>query len=355
VTPDQFLTKIAKAPPAPVYLFLGQEAYQRRLCKDALIARSLPAEDRQEGFTQLDLEETTLRAALDDARSLSLFATSRVMWITSAELALPRRISASEDGEDASMADNPLVAYLKAPTAGTVVVFECSRYDFGGDDRPKMDRVQRYYSAISKVVEFRQFAPESIRVLAQTLAKEHRLKLAGAELAMLLEVVGGDASRLAVEIEKLSLFVEEGRSVSMEDLRSLVANASQTTIFSLVNALGKRDRSGALRSLDSLVRDGEYLPLALTFLSTQFRLALAAKEGKVSSVQQAQAFFAKLGVRMWRERAEQVIATAAAFTLEHLQAALERIYQTDKKFREGYKNDQLIMETLVLALTENGT
>ena len=138
----------------------------------------------------------------------------------------------------------------------------------------------------------------------------------------------------------------------MDDLRTLVPHAAQATIFALVNALGKRDRAAALRSLDILVRDGEYCPLALTFLSTQFRLALAAKEARVNSAQQAQSFFQRIGVRMWRDRAEQVITTSSAFTRDSLARAVSLIYETDRKFRDGYKDDQLIMETLVLALTK---
>jgi DNA polymerase-3 subunit delta len=103
--------------------------------------------------------------------------------------------------------------------------------------------------------------------------------------------------------------------------------------------------------LDILVRDGEYLPLALTFLGTQFRLALAANEARISNAQQAQSYFQRVGVRMWRDRAEQVMATATAFSCENLARAVELLYDTDKKFREGYKNDQLVMELLVLALT----
>ncbi len=353
MTPEQFLAKLSKQTPAPAYLFLGQEGYQRRLCKDALIARSLSDEARSEGLTSLDLESTTLAAALDDAKSMSLFAADRVVWVCSAELALPRRLTnAGDDEEDGEKrSEDKLADYLKSPTPGTVLVFECSRYDFAGEDRPKLERVQKFYSAIPSVVEFRHFTPESSRFLAQELAGKFKVKLAGAELAALLEAVAGDASRLATEIEKLSLFVGTERRVSMEDLRTLVPNAAQTTIFALVSALGKGDRAGALRSLDILVREGEYLPLALTFLSTQFRLALAAKESKVTSTQQAQAFFTKLGVRIWRERAEQVIVTAGAFTKERLAKAVAAIYETDKKFREGYRDDRLIMETLVLTLT----
>lgn len=353
LTPEQFLVRIAKQPLAPAYLFLGSEGYYRRICKDALLARALPGDARVGGLSQIDLENSTLRQVLDDARSLSLFSSERVLWICSAELALPRRLSTSVDGDDDSekTSASDLLQYLKSPSPETVLVFECSRYDFAGDERSKLERVAKFYSPVSVVVEFRQLTPESSRSLAQQLAKEHGLKLGGVELATLLDAVAGDANRLAAEIEKLSLFTGSGRNVTLDDLRALVPNTAQSTIFTLVNALGKRDRTAALQSLDILVREGEYLPLALTFLSTQFRLALAAKEARIGSVDQALSFFSKLGVRMWRHWAEQVIATAALFTKDHLANALALIYQTDKKFREGYKDDRLVMEGLVLALT----
>ena len=60
-------------------------------------------------------------------------------------------------------------------------------------------------------------------------------------------------------------------------------DARATTIFALVNAVGRRDRVRALEILDTLTRDGEYLPLALAFLSTQFRLALVAREAGLKS------------------------------------------------------------------------
>lgn len=343
MTAEQFLGKVGKVPLAPAYLFLGQEGYQRRLCRQALASRL-------EGFTHVDLDESTLSAVLDDARSLSLFTSERLIWVASAELALPKRMTA---GEEETGEESELAAYLKSPTPGIVLVFECSRYDFTGDDKPKLERVEKFFSLIgsSATVEFRHFTPESSRHLAQELARKAGIRLAGAELVALLEAVAGDAGRLASEIEKLALFVGSDRAVTMDDLRALVPNAAQATIFALVNALGKRDRKTALRSLDILVRDGEYLPLALTFLGSQFRLALAAKEARITNVQQAQTFFQRIGVRLWRDRAEQVVATASAFPRESLARAVELLYETDKKFRDGYKDDQLIMELLVLALT----
>jgi DNA polymerase-3 subunit delta len=354
LNPEQFLSRVAKQPLAPAYLFLGPEGYFRKLCREALLARALPGDARESGFTHVDLEESTLPEILDDARSFSLFARDRVIWVSSAELALPRRLVVETEDEENSKkpGGSDLASYLSHAADGTVLVFECSRYDFSGDDRARLERVQKFYSEVPVTVEFRPLSPESSRYLAQDLAKQYKLKFHGAELALLLDAVAGDANRLATEMEKLSLFLGPENAVSADDLRTLVPNASQSTIFNLVNALGKRDRVNALRSLDILVREGEYLPLTLTFLSTQFRLALAAREAKISNASQAVAFFTKMGVRIWRDRAEQIIATAGAFAGSQLSRAVALIYETDKKFREGYRDDRLIMEGLVLALTE---
>ena len=126
------------------------------------MARALAAGSRADGVTQTDLENTTLAAVLDDARSLSLFASDRVIWISSAELALPRRLSTGSDetDEDSKAVESGLAGYLKAPTPGTVMVFECSRFDFAGDDRAKLERVEKYYAPIGQAatVEFRHLS-----------------------------------------------------------------------------------------------------------------------------------------------------------------------------------------------------
>src|SRR5271169_6753896 len=90
MTPEQLLDQLQKKGPQPVYLFLGPESFNRDRCRRALIASALPEEDREGGFTKHDLDEIPLAAALDDARSLSLFASKRVIWLARAEAALPR-------------------------------------------------------------------------------------------------------------------------------------------------------------------------------------------------------------------------------------------------------------------------
>jgi DNA polymerase-3 subunit delta len=130
-----------------------------------------------------------------------------------------------------------------------------------------------------------------------------------------------------------------------------VPDARSTTIFALVNALGRRDRALSLEILDTLTREGEYLPLALAFLSSQFRMALVAREAGLKNSQQIQAYFQRLGVAMWGSRADQIQQTAAKFAGPQLERAIGLIFEADRGLRDARPDDRIVMEQFVLKLT----
>jgi DNA polymerase-3 subunit delta len=166
-----------------------------------------------------------------------------------------------------------------------------------------------------------------------------------------VEALGADIARIAVEIEKLSLFAGN-RTVTVEDIGALVPDARATTIFALVNAIARRDRVRALEFLDTLTRDGEYLPLALAFLSTQFRLALAAREAGLKSGSQVQSHFTRMGVPMWSSRADQVYQTAAKFSKAQLERAMKSIFEADRGLRDARPDDRVVMEQFILRMAK---
>jgi len=347
VTPAQLLAAVKKGSIPPAMLFLGTEAYERRRLKDALLA-SVP----EGSITYHDLSELTLAEVLDDARALSLFASERLIWVVNGEAAMPRGRAATEDddGESGGSSDAaPLNAYMKDPTPGVVIVLEAIRFEFEGDDKRKQDRVRKFYSAIPNVVELRRFMPHEARQEAESLVRAAGFRIDAAAMDLLVEALGGDISRIAVEIEKLALFAGK-RSVTVDDIAELVPDARASNVFALVNALGRRDRSKALEILDTLTREGEYLPLALAFLSTQFRMALVAREAGLKSAGQIQGHFTKLGVPMWGSRAEQIYQTVSKFGKPQLERAMKVIYEADKGLRDARPDDRIVMEQFILQL-----
>jgi len=353
MTPAQFLARMKKREIAPAYLFAGPDFYQRSICREALLQAALGDADRENAVTAYDLAETELAQLIDDARSLSLFASERVILARAAELALPKGKSSEEfadDGPGGGQAEL-LAGYLRDPSPGVVLLFDCSRYDFDGEDKARIERLRKFYAAVTETVELRRYTSDDAQSEARKLAGRAGLQFEPAAMELLIESLAADMARIAVEIEKLALYAGQGRPVTVDDIGILVPDARATTIFALVNALGRRDRVRSLGVLDTLTRDGEYLPLALAFLAGQFRTALAAKEAGLKSPQQIQAHFSRAGVPMWSSRAEQVYQTVSKFSKEQLQRAMTLVFEADKGLRNARPDDRVVMEQFVMKLT----
>jgi len=340
MTPDDLLAQLKANKVAPAYLFLGPDAWRRDECRKVLLEKALPEEDREQGYTRLDLDEVSLADVLDDANSFSLFASTRLIWVSGAEGALPRG--------DATEPPEGLARFMQDPPSGVTLVLQCSRFDFDGEDKAKLERVRKFYAPVKAVVEFPHPGPLEARRIAQSIAKQLGLSIAVDALDLLVEATGSNATRLANELEKLRLLTDKA---TVQHVQQIVPDARESTIFALVAALGRSDRKASLEILDVLVRDGEYLPLALSFLATQFRFALSAKEARLANAQAIQAHFSKQGVPMWRARAEQIQQTAAAFQPAQIRTAIKLIFQADRGLRDTRPDDRTIMEQFILQLT----
>ncbi len=352
MTPDQFLTQVRKSKPAPAYLWIGPEIHQRDTCRAALLDQVLGemVNGEREGLFLCDLEATSLTAVCDEARSYSLFSPRRVFWISRAEAVIPKGRAAAPADDEQGGHTASLAAYLQDPSTDTVLVFDSAKFEFDGDDKAKTERVRKFYASIGQVVDFPRWTVAMTRKHAQNLVRDAGLKMGDDQLNLLVEAVGASPARVAVEIEKLRLFAGS-RPITDRDIASLVPQAQAATIFALVAALGRRERRKALELLDTLVREGEYLPLALSFLSTQFRQALVAQEAGLRGASSVQGHFAKSGVPMWPSRAEQITQTMAAFTPSQIKAALGGIARADKDLRDIRPDDRTVLEDFVLTIT----
>jgi DNA polymerase-3 subunit delta len=103
--------------------------------------------------------------------------------------------------------------------------------------------------------------------------------------------------------------------------------------------------------LDRLVRDGEYLPLALTFLGGVFRMALTAREQNLRGAADVQSYFQRMGLPMWRSRAEQIHAASGRFSKEKLEEGISLVFKADRDMKGSRPDDRIVMEDFVFRLT----
>ena len=207
--PKQFLASLGRSAPAPAYLFLGNEGFFRDRCRQALVEAVLgdrdPEASSPEGLIEIDLSEQPLNRLLDEARTLSLFASHRLLIGLNAEAVLPKRVAARA-GARAPPTD-PLADYLASPVAGVVLLFEATRYDWNDrGDKAKLERVAKFYSAVPATVELTRLSAQEAVAVATQSAKELRLNIARPILSELVEMLGNDMARLGNELEKLALY-----------------------------------------------------------------------------------------------------------------------------------------------------
>lgn len=353
--PAQFLAQLKKKAPAAGCLFLGNELFSRDGCRRALIEAVLPAAGREAGLVEYDLAEEPLERVIGDARTLSLFASARLITAYNAEAALPRqREERGEEEPDGAPEPGAeaLQSYFRDPTPGVVLLIEALRFDWDDrDEKKKLERLAKFFSAVPVKVEFRPLDERAALEGARLLARRNQVRAPETILAELVEALGCDMARIAVEMEKLGVYAAGKKEITREDLTALVPEARTSGLFELTNALASKDRTRALEVLDTLTKMEVYLPLQVNFLAGVFRHALAVKESGARSPGEVSRLFAKLGLPVWPARAQQALETANRFTREQLEEGILLLFQTDRDLRRERHDDRIVMERLVWALT----
>ena len=143
----------------------------------------------------------------------------------------------------------------------------------------KLGARERLLAAVKSSGEVHDFEQPTGKALVQWVvghAKRFGLDLPDDIAENLIDRCSGDKMRLASEIEKLVLYVGEGRATE-EDVEALCPSDVQSNIFAFVDSLAAGERGKALRLLEALISTGEP-PLRLTYMiRRQFALVARAR------------------------------------------------------------------------------
>jgi DNA polymerase-3 subunit delta len=101
-------------------------------------------------------------------------------------------------------------------------------------------------------------------------------RLEPAAARMLVERMGANPVRLGHELERLALWAGEGGEVTAADLDAMVADTSETAVWSLSDALLERDAAGAMAIGERLIEQGENVTGLIYGLASRLRKACAA-------------------------------------------------------------------------------
>ncbi len=194
-------------------------------------------------------------------------------------------------------------------------------------------------------------AGEALARYVKDLARSKGAGISPAAIKTLIDLVDNDLWTLDRELEKLSLYAS-GRSIAEADIRELVSQVREASIFNAVDAMIDGRPGVALRLLQKLRQDGAALPYIIGMVERQLRLVALARywsERRVSPQELA----GKLGVPPFAAR--RATEQARRNSWADINRRYQRLLETDLAIKTGQvESEDLALELLVADLAHPG-
>ena len=335
---DQLKERLEKGKVIPALLLLGDERYLRDACRAALIDKFVPEAARTWALSRFSAARGETAAALDQAQTLPMLASQQVVFLEDAESIEKLGEKARED------AVARILAYLENPAPFTVLVIEAQKLDMRMTLGKKLaDLTLVVEVGLGDRPEDRIAAAEG---LAKTIAKQKGVTFEKGAAEDLAEFVNGDLMRLTTEIEKLTTYAGNRKTISREEVSTLVISEKTTTIWEVADLLASHQPRKALEFIDRLLREGEEPVLMVGGLAWMYRKLIEATEVRAANGWQAAR---ALGMRP--EQAELAIRCARSIPRDRLLDGLKALQEADSRLKGGAKDVRAIMEFLVWRLS----
>lgn len=349
---DRFLLELESRKLKPAYVFVGDEAFFRKRCRDAILEHLVAPDSRDFSVFEFDLSDTSLTEVLDRARTPSLMAPFQVFFVRGVKNLFGRgsneeKISAIEE-------------YCKNPNPDALLVFVADHISIPADarrmemtDKDRYQKIREDLGPFCGIVELARVEEgEAVRWLGDyCTARDIKIDADGAR--ELVDALGGDMMMISNELEKLILYVGEKRKITLGDVETMVLAAKQRSLYELTDAISSKNRVRALEILDALLStgDGEEAAIGhLYMLAKTFRQMLVILERNVRDQRMLWAALWQ-GFRVPPFAADDIIRQARRYkSKRELTRAIRLVAKADLALRSNPPGKRFILEKLVLDL-----
>jgi DNA polymerase III subunit delta len=350
---ERFVSEVEARKLRPAYVFVGDEAFFRKQCRDAIVRHLVPPDMREFSLFEFDLSETDLVEVLDRARTPSLMAPFQVFFVRGVKTLFGR--GSNEEKL------NAIEQYCADPTPDAVLIFVADHISIPADarridltDKERYERIRETLGRYCVIVELgRVEESEAVRWI-QEYCGAREVKVEADAARELVDSLGGDMMMISNELEKLILYVGEKKRVTLGDVETMVLAAKQRSLYDLTDAVSARDRTRALEILDAILSTGDGDEAAighLYMLAKTFRQMLVILERNVRDQRMLWAALWQ-GFRVPPFAADDVIRQARRYkSKRELTRAIRLVAKADLALRSNPPSKRLVLEKLVLDLT----
>jgi len=311
----------------PVYVLVGTE----RLLIERAVDTVRKAVDSM-GAPGFNIEVFDGKG-LDAARVISAARTIPMMADT--RLVLLRHVDAMTPTEQTNLAE-----YLNDPCDSTCLLVTATKLD----GRSKLSKAAKKAGVL---IETKPLRGRELRefIRAEATAREHNI--APQAIEALLDAVGDDLAAIDDAVERLSLFVGAGQRIDADAVMMCVTRIRVESIWSLVDAIGLKDRRKGIAAAQSLLDDREPPLRLLAMVARQLRIVARMREA-LSEGLRPQDAAKRAGAPPFK--AGDITESARRFTADSLGDAFTLIAETDRALKGSKRPPDVVLQDAVLRL-----
>ncbi len=278
-------------------------------------AKVLAAEIEKKCGTSLerqsfDLEETPLETILVSARTPQFFSSGQIFFVQKAALIKERDLAL-------------LMSYLESPAPQTTLILEAEDLK-GASELQKLVKEKGQLILLGR----EEARGAGAAFIQQKLAQYHKTMTPGAK-ARALAMCGDAVMFLDTMLDRLAQFAGEQKEIHEEMVSRFEENWTEMDVFKLTNALVDRDPARALKVFRDLTGFYEADLFSLVgILHWQLRQLWQAAMLLASGVTERE-----IGSKLRMPPAR--LAALKRFPVGRLEAAVEALYQIDRKSKTG--------------------
>lgn len=315
----------------PIYVIAGKEISLVNSECDKLLDRIIAPQQRQTCLFSPEPAQVSISQVLDELRTLPFLADKRVVLIRNADKFI---------SENRTILEN----YFDNPCATGILVLTANSF-------PSNTRLAKKLAKVGRLISITQpkgrQLPDSIIKYAHD-AHDKNLNNANAEF--LIELTGDNLAKLYAEIDKLALFVHPDKTITTDNIESLIGHNRLFNVFNVIDACLDGNVAQAverLRKMFEADKNAEYTFLGA--LAFHFRRMFNAKVLLNKGISQYQIAGQ---LKIWGNK-EAFFRQLKKVSLKQVGEQIKHLAQIDYAIKTGQAKPRTAAEQLVYKLVAN--
>jgi DNA polymerase-3 subunit delta len=316
----------AKTKAELIYVIAGKEQSLVSTECDRLLERLIEPQQRTVALFSADPKQVAVADIMDELRTLPFLAERRVVVVKGADEFISENRQLFE-----SYFDNP------CPTG--VLILTVSSWPAG-------TRLAKKLSKVGKLISVAQpktwLLPDH---LVRYASDAHSKELTSEAAELLVELIGDELGRLYSEVDKLALFADNKKTITLQHVEQLIGHNRIFSAFAVIDACLAGDSAQAvdrLRNMFAEDKSAEYTVVGA--FAFHFRRLFNAKVLFEKGAGPAEV---ATKLRIWGNK-EGFFAQLRRMSLQQIGDTLQQLAQIDYAIKTGQTKAQVEIEKLVI-------